>query len=451
MKRRCETARAGTDVGPGVARDQMATADSGEELRGRGMPAGGELHHSPRGTEAKALETKGKPGRYGELDVARFAAALVVLLFHYVFRASAADGYTELVFPVLGPLAKYGYLGVDFFFMISGFVILLSVGGGKTVSGERAGRKGAARFIRSRILRLYPAYWIGCVVSFTVLALWGAGLFPVTSGDFLVNLTMLQEFVGVRHVDTVYWSLIVELKFYLLTCGVVLLGLLPRVRGLLLAWLAVSLFQVHATSIPYLGWFLFPEWSSYFIAGCAFCLIRRNGADAFLLLLVGTCCYLSIFQALEMQTRLVEHYGTEFSTLVIVATILAFYALFLFFSMRRENWSTAPSWVVALGAMTYPLYLLHQRVGYILINWLDDWMPRHAVLAVVVSLALAASWVVAHWGEPLIRSGLRRALDGVEACWGRRPAFLRLPGAAAPPSSPRENPADAAREKEPVG
>jgi peptidoglycan/LPS O-acetylase OafA/YrhL len=67
--------------------------------------------------------------RINELDVLRLFAALFVVCFHYAFRGHAADGLSPISYPPLLPAAKYGYLGVQLFFMISGFVILMSVHG----------------------------------------------------------------------------------------------------------------------------------------------------------------------------------------------------------------------------------------------------------------------------------------------------------------------------------
>ncbi|RUU08840.1 acyltransferase, partial [Mesorhizobium sp. M7A.T.Ca.TU.009.01.3.2] len=57
------------------------------------------------------------------LDLLRLAAALAVVFFHYFFRGAAAEGYLAQGYPLAAPFALYGYLGVNLFFLISGFVI----------------------------------------------------------------------------------------------------------------------------------------------------------------------------------------------------------------------------------------------------------------------------------------------------------------------------------------
>ena len=68
--------------------------------------------------------------RVNELDLLRFFAAFSVVLYHYTFRGYAADDMSIVPYPLFAPISKYGYLGVDLFFMISGFVILMTASSG---------------------------------------------------------------------------------------------------------------------------------------------------------------------------------------------------------------------------------------------------------------------------------------------------------------------------------
>ncbi len=98
--------------------------------------------------------------RVSELDLLRFFAAFSVLLYHYTFRGYAAGDMSIMPYPLLAPISKYGYLGVDLFFLISGFVILMSASSGSL-----------KRFAISRIVRLYPAFWVCCTVTFIAIIL----------------------------------------------------------------------------------------------------------------------------------------------------------------------------------------------------------------------------------------------------------------------------------------
>src|SRR5438874_397792 len=168
---------------------------------------------TPAGDTFNSASSPKPKHRIGALDALRGLAALSVVLGHYTANYHRLYGHrSQLQFSY--PWAGFG---VTLFFMISGFVILMTA--------ERLGRPGD--FVWARFSRLYPAYWAAVVLTFTVLS-----VFPLPGRQpglarGIVNLTMLQGFVGVGHVDSVYWTLQVELRFY----GVILTLLwLRRVR-----------------------------------------------------------------------------------------------------------------------------------------------------------------------------------------------------------------------------
>src|SRR5947207_3694423 len=131
-------------------------------------------------------------------------AACAVMLFHYTFRGPQ-DHAWAVSFHFLGQIFKYGYLGVDVFFILSGFVILLT-----------AYEKDAFDFTIARIVRLYPAYWLCLILTTIAIILAGTQQQAVTPRQFLANLTMAHGFFGVRDVSGVSWALAVEVKYDLL-------------------------------------------------------------------------------------------------------------------------------------------------------------------------------------------------------------------------------------------
>src|SRR5688572_29637953 len=84
--------------------------------------------------------------RIAELDLLRFLAAAAVVLFH------ATDWPTQT--NLLRAAATFGFMGVPLFFMISGFVILMT-----------AQNRSGLQFVNSRIARLYPSFWICVLLS----------------------------------------------------------------------------------------------------------------------------------------------------------------------------------------------------------------------------------------------------------------------------------------------
>ena len=185
--------------------------------------------------------------RFYELDLLRFGAAASVVLFHYGFRGYAADHMTDMPYLSLASTVKYGYLGVDLFFLISGFVILMTACAGS-----------ARHFVASRVARLYPAFWACCTLTFLVTLIAGGGRFSASLNQYAANMTMFSGFFGVPSIDGAYWSLFVEMRFYLLVFVVLLLGQMARIRALLGLWLVLVLI-LSKWPVAHVGFFLLPR------------------------------------------------------------------------------------------------------------------------------------------------------------------------------------------------
>src|SRR5690606_37147509 len=120
------------------------------------------------------------------------------------------------VFGDLSDVTRYGYAGVHLFFVISGFVILMSMWG-----------RSVPQFVASRISRLYPAFWAAVLLTATLRWLWPTFASP-RAPDVVANLTMVHEPLGFPSIDGVYWTLWVEMQFYLLMLGLLAWGITVR-------------------------------------------------------------------------------------------------------------------------------------------------------------------------------------------------------------------------------
>lgn len=125
--------------------------------------------------------------RVAELDGLRFIAALAVVLYHFTYRLDI-PGVATTVFPTLGRAAMHG--GMNLFFVISGFVILVA-----------ARDRSASDFVVSRIVRLYPEFWIGVILSAIAFSI--AGSRAITFPQAIANLTMVPHLLGFDYVDGV--------------------------------------------------------------------------------------------------------------------------------------------------------------------------------------------------------------------------------------------------------
>lgn len=325
--------------------------------------------------------------RLRELDAIRFLAALAVLLYHYTYRGWIRDGMSDVAFPEIAPVTRFGFLGVDLFFIVSGFVILLSSQG-----------RTAFQFANSRFSRLFPAYWAAIAFSALAIVTLSDGRFTFAWRQVLLNLTMVQEYLGAENLEGVYWTLLVELKFYFWIFVLLAFGWLGRIEKFLSAWIvvtAVYLMGFEHSLIYHAG---VPKWSGYFISGCAFYLAYRDGWRWSYLALLCASAGL-VYWNLALRTSDVPEFFFQGSI------VGGFYLLFALI-VKRSCPLSFGGWTTALGALTYPLYLTHEKLGYMLFNK-SDGVNRWLALAGISTIAIGLAYAIHRWVERPVAPRLR--------------------------------------------
>jgi peptidoglycan/LPS O-acetylase OafA/YrhL len=355
------------------------------------------------------------------LDLLRFTAALAVVGLHYVPSHPELWGSSVGAFDGVTPVFKYGWLGVEAFFVISGFVICMSSWG-----------RPLSHFFVSRVTRLMPAYMCAVLITATVLLLVPLGRPRPHLSYVGVNLTMLQGFLHVKHLDNVYWTLFVELKFYLLFSIVVAFGVTyRRVVAFCLIWAVASLFAISSGS-AFLRGLTEPRSAPLFIAGIVLYLIHRFGPDLLLWSLLATSIGVEaagLAQRDEITTGRAA-YGVALIVMFVIFAVMTAVALGWF------DWVRWPG-LVTLGALTYPLYLLHHEIGLVVIQGLHDSLPPWVLFADLVIVMLLLSFLVNRVVErrlgKALKTGLTRSLEKVRSA--ERPEPVRSAESAAAASA----------------
>ncbi|MFF9494864.1 acyltransferase family protein [Streptomyces flaveolus] len=350
---------------------------------------------------------KAAPARLRALDGLRLVAALMVAAYHYGGRGgSVTDAWgssAQLQFPTLHTFFAYGCLGVQVFFVISGFVICMS-GWGRSLTS----------FVASRASRLLPAYWAAVILVTAVFALPVVVYEAVSPSDALVNLTMLQQPLGADRVLGVCWTLWVEIRFYALFALCVVLPGANRRRVLMFCagWLlAAALAQ--AAHEPLLELVLMPEYAPFFVGGVGLYLVHRDRRDAHAWGLVAAGFLIGQHYAVRdlwnaTDPNAFAHRTTFGIVLVVAFGFLAVAAVALGW-LNRANWR----WLTVAGALTYPFYLVHEHLGWVAIRFLHRGLhvPSAATFTLTVAGMLGLAWLLHRFVEKPLTPRLRKVLS----------------------------------------
>ncbi|MBU6119527.1 acyltransferase family protein [Hymenobacter siberiensis] len=331
------------------------------------------------------------PLRYHEIDLMRFVAALSVVIYHYTFVGFHFNKQSPIQYEEIEGITQYGYMGVELFFIISGYVVLMS-----------AYKKSVRQFFLSRVTRLYPAFWVSCTLTFLVVS-WdyahsgGAGLLhqlKVGTKLYAYNMTMLEEFFSYFPLDGSYWTLSYEIVFYFLISVLIGYGLMKRLDLFLALWLLCSALVGPGPGMKGGFFRLFiTDYSPFFAAGMVFYLLQRKLFTPWKLYALLVASYMLSLRCVRATASTYSKlFQVPFSFPIVAAVITVMFVLFALVAYRKINLQY--NWLSYLGALTYPLYLLHATIGFVLFRNLAGHTNKYLLLAAVILLMLALAYAI---------------------------------------------------------
>jgi peptidoglycan/LPS O-acetylase OafA/YrhL len=356
-----------------------------------------------------------EPSRVPALDLLRLAAVSAVILYHYGFWGPASHGVPQVALPALAPVAQYGFLGVPVFFAISGFVIAYSAEGRTPVG-----------FAIARFSRIYPTFVLCMTLTFTATVLLGAGHFEVTSTQWLANLVIAAPFFGQPYVDTSYWSLVIEVVFYAWVAVFMAFGLFPRrIDAIILFWLAITFANELTIDAPIFEKLFMADDSGFFAVGLLIYQHYRGRRDAPLWCMMALALGTATFQAVHKLERLNVHtHGSFDPNVVAIICVVSLGVVFLATRIKRVPLPTKI--VLAAGGVTYPLYLLHMQLGYVIFAALAPQRHIAWITVAIIGGAFLLAYSVWRFFERPTHSIVRTKLTGFagKLGWSSRAASL---------------------------
>ncbi|MHB2096175.1 acyltransferase family protein [Pantoea dispersa] len=345
--------------------------------------------------------------RITHLDGMRGLAILLVIAYHAYARWPELLPYVASTQHI--PLVAFGWVGVQLFFMISGFVIFMTL--------DKS--HGYLSFLKKRWLRLFPAMLIASLLLYIA-----GGFFPEWSlmtpesrnllpGLIFVNPETLTQLTGIefRSMAGSFWSLYVEALFYVIIGAVYFtLGRKYCLPALIVPMLLLTASSVlkslgHPLLIDVISKFGFIHYA-WFMVGCLV-YERLHGRDK------------RYHYALTVLALLINFsYYVKNSGVVAVVPLLMVMLFFIasFYSRQIERWLSL-RFFTAIGFVSYALYLIHENLMIAILIKLNGYIKNEALMTmlpvVVVCVLYYVAWLISKYAEPALRNALK---------WKRQPA-----------------------------
>ncbi|MDH2380852.1 acyltransferase [Bradyrhizobium sp. CER78] len=327
--------------------------------------------------------------RYANIDGLRAIAALGVMVEHMfgdlLRQTPPAAGPMNAAGDLLVQNVSLGRFGVALFFLISGFVVPFSIGGERPLF----------QFAVSRVFRLYPALWLALAVLATMA--WLAGE-PPRAVTVLANMTMAPALFGQPWLSPIYWTLFIELVFYILIALLFSVGRLRHVAVLSI----LSLALVVATALPvqlrthgianlpvqYLGMHL-----SFLFLGLLLrlWLVEQVPGARIAALTLVLAQIVAVPSVAAFSLARGDNFIMEGLTPVLTAYLLAFVVFLAAVRLDRPR-----SLLSRIGLISYSMYLFHWTVNVTVYRFLPltGQIGDIVTMLICTILTLLASWLV---------------------------------------------------------
>jgi peptidoglycan/LPS O-acetylase OafA/YrhL len=330
-----------------------------------------------------------KSERSGAVDLFRFLAVLFVFFSHY----TDTYNYIYNIVPQnlkWSPISRYGSIALFVFFMVSGYVITMT-----------SMKRGIKDFLIARFSRIYPLFWVSCIVAFALPRLIHEHTYLMYSHFkvFVFNMTMMPQAFGYPMINPIFYTLLIELVFYFFVAFIILFKLWNKV--LIVITLLLVYCVIHCCDKTISASVLILP----FMAGMLWYFIKINHKalwKLYGLLFINYCCIIASSIPLIQNPGKLFKDSNPLNMWVVFVVITAIYILFYLIVLKKAIINNTYL-TRFLGEIAYPFYLFH--IYFLFLYWYfrETIQPDILLLSVLI-LILTISWIINVWIEkPLSR------------------------------------------------
>lgn len=293
------------------------------------------------------------------LDFIRGGAAICIILYHYTTRYNQMIGHKgEYSFNL-----PWGWMAWAVFFIMSGYLVYPKA-------------QSIKKYIIKKAIRLYPGYWAAMGISFAVTTLY-LREYSVSLKEFVVDMTMLGNYVGCKSVVGVDWTLSIDIIFY----GIIALIILverktKRILGskVILLWSILScLIEIMKRTgwgnpiIKIIGILMASQYAHFFMVGH---FLKNQKCD------IESKKMNLIAIGFSIIAQWVAFQNMEFELFYII-----FIVIFMFYikhskqdkiNIRCKIINQIVNLFSKIASISYPLYLVHEYLGFAILKYFDS-------------------------------------------------------------------------------
>lgn len=317
-----------------------------------------------------------------QIQSIRGFAAIMIVIFHYTYRYDNLYGMGNISFPTL---ELWGTVGVSFFFFLSGFLSF------QNATDEFDVKK----YWKNKFSSLYLSYFISVILIYVIVSLFGLPGREVSFVDLILNICLMNGFIGTPYVDGAHWYMTFIIVMYIYWMFIRMFKIqnkvicVPAVLVISKILSAISRFlpQPFANVISVLSG---RQYIFYFTLGIAIaCILKLDSKSKMEVI------YYVYLVAIGIYILRIEGLTT--------VLMLCIGIVFVLLAQKKTNQNSFIKISGFIGNISYQLYLVHQNIGYIIINRMKDCAPFPIVLIFTICVVIAISSIIWRLSNAVIK------------------------------------------------